>query len=100
MRFSSPRIPALLVPLALFGCSADKFAESLAPITMPSAAADPLGQIVGMRRLTEAQYRNSIADIFGPDIVVAGQHCPLRLLHTRAAIDLVLSAIDPASHGA
>lgn len=66
---------------------------------MPSAAADPLGQIVGMRRLTEAQYRNSIADIFGPDIVVAGQHCPLRLLHTRAAIDLVLSAIDPASRG-
>jgi hypothetical protein len=32
----------------------------------------PLGQITAMRRLSEAQYRNSIADIFGPDIKVAG----------------------------
>jgi hypothetical protein len=30
-----------------------------------------------LRRLTEAQYRNSIADIFGADIVIAGRFEPL-----------------------
>src|SRR3569832_2182702 len=30
------------------------------------------GQVVGLRRLTEQEYRNSIADIFGKDIVVQG----------------------------
>jgi hypothetical protein len=34
-------------------------------------------QIVGMRRLTEAQYRNTIADIFGSGIKVAGRFEPI-----------------------
>ncbi|WP_231635851.1 DUF1587 domain-containing protein [Novosphingobium sp. ST904] len=34
-------------------------------------------QVVGMRRLTEAQYRNTIADIFGSDIRVAGRFEPI-----------------------
>jgi hypothetical protein len=33
--------------------------------------------IVGVRRLTEGQYRNAIADIFGPDIVVSGRFEPM-----------------------
>jgi len=37
----------------------------------------PAGQIVGMRRLTEAQYRNTIADIFGSGIKVAGRFEPI-----------------------
>lgn len=46
----------------------------------PSAATSPtqsIAQIVALRRLTEAQYRNSIADIFGPDIEVAGRFEPI-----------------------
>jgi len=34
-------------------------------------------QIVSMRRLTEAQYRNTIADIFGSGIKVAGRFEPI-----------------------
>jgi hypothetical protein len=34
------------------------------------------GQVVGMRRLTEAQYRRSIADIFGTSIKVQGRFEP------------------------
>ena len=30
------------------------------------------GQVVGLRRLSEQEYRNSIADIFGKDIAVQG----------------------------
>ena len=32
--------------------------------------------LAGLRRLTESQYRNSIADIFGPDILVQGKFEP------------------------
>jgi hypothetical protein len=32
--------------------------------------------LVGLRRINEAQYRNSIANIFGPDIAVAGRFEP------------------------
>ena len=35
------------------------------------------GGPAGMRRLTEDQYRNSITDIFGPDILVAGRFDPI-----------------------
>jgi len=37
---------------------------------VPASAAG--GEVVGMRRLTEQEYRNSIADIFGKDIAVQG----------------------------
>jgi hypothetical protein len=54
-------------------------------------------QIVGMRRLTEAQYRNSIADIFGPEITVSGRFEPIvrppRQLLAAGATD---AAISPA----
>jgi hypothetical protein len=38
---------------------------------VPAMAAGS-GEVVSMRRLTEQEYRNSIADIFGKDIVVQG----------------------------
>ena len=38
---------------------------------VPAWAADS-SAVVGLRRLTEQEYRNSIADIFGKDIVVQG----------------------------
>jgi uncharacterized protein DUF1588/uncharacterized protein DUF1592/uncharacterized protein DUF1595/uncharacterized protein DUF1585/uncharacterized protein DUF1587 len=56
--------------LALLGCESDRHRQA------PQATA-PVAQIVSMRRLTEAQYRNSIADIFGPDIKVGGRFEPI-----------------------
>jgi len=65
------------------------------------SGADPAGvtvaphaaRIVGMRRLTEAQYRNTIADIFGPDIRVAGRFEPI----VRPAHELIASGASDAS---
>ena len=54
-------------------------------------------QTVGMRRLTEAQYRNSIADIFGPDIQVAGRFEPIvRPAHQLIATGAASASISPA----
>jgi hypothetical protein len=47
---------------------------SLAAATAQSTESETSG---AMRRLTEAQYRNAIADIFGPDIQFAGRMDPL-----------------------
>jgi len=41
-----------------------------------SASAAPSGQVASMRRLTQAEYRNSIADIFGKEIEVRGAFEP------------------------
>ncbi len=41
-----------------------------------TASAAPGAQVVSMRRLTQAEYRNSIADIFGKDIEVRGAFEP------------------------
>jgi Protein of unknown function (DUF1592)/Protein of unknown function (DUF1588)/Protein of unknown function (DUF1585)/Protein of unknown function (DUF1595)/Protein of unknown function (DUF1587) len=50
-----------------------------------------------MRRLTEAQYRNAIADIFGADIVVAGRFEPIiRPDQGLIADGAALTAISPA----
>ncbi|TCM36058.1 DUF1588 domain-containing protein [Novosphingobium sp. ST904] len=54
-------------------------------------------QVVGMRRLTEAQYRNTIADIFGSDIRVAGRFEPIvRPAHQLIASGARSAAITPA----
>ncbi len=44
---------------------------AIAILVIPAMAAGA-GEVVSMRRLTEQEYRNSIADIFGKDIVVQG----------------------------
>src|SRR4051812_43518801 len=54
------------------------------------------GQVTGMRRLTEAQYRNTVADIFGPDIVVAGRFEPvLRPAHALISSGASDAALSP-----
>ena len=91
-----PLIAALA--LGLTACSAEKSPHSVSA-TEPSFAPlkEPLGQIVAMRRLTEAQYRNSIADIFGPDIRVAGRFEPIvRPVHELIATGAASSTISPA----
>lgn len=54
-------------------------------------------RIVGMRRLTESQYRNAIADIFGRDIRIAGRFEPIvRPAHELIASGARSSSISPA----
>ena len=64
---------------------------SSAQLSSPTPA-NPL-QIVAMRRITEAQYRNTIADIFGPDIKVAGRFEPI----VRPAHELIASGASDAA---
>src|SRR5947209_4521275 len=61
-----------------------------------AAAAVSAPRIVAMRRLTEAQYRNAIADIFGPDINVAGRFEPIvRPVHELIASGSRDAALSP-----
>ncbi|WP_293344679.1 DUF1592 domain-containing protein [Phenylobacterium sp.] len=58
-----------VAPLALAGCASDTSLQANASAAKP-------GEVVGMRRLTAAQYRQSVADIFGADIKVQGRFEP------------------------
>jgi hypothetical protein len=49
---------------------------SLVTTIQTSLAATAGPYLAGLRRLTESQYRNSISDIFGPDILVQGKFEP------------------------
>lgn len=81
----------------LCAAAAGLTASALQSEARPAAAALKPGSIVAMRRLTEAQYRNSIADIFGPDIKVAGRFEPIvRPTHELIASGARDSAISPA----
>jgi len=86
----------LLAGAALaFGTPGDQLAAKPAANTTPPAPllAKPLGQVVAMRRLTETQYRNAIADIFGPDVKVAGRFEPI----VRPVHELIASGARAAS---
>jgi len=56
-----------------------------APVAKKANAGKP-GTIVGTRRLTESQYRNTIADVFGPEIQITGRFEPERREHGLFAI--------------
>jgi len=62
-------LASVTLSLALLGCESDS--------ARMATGHTQARQIVGMRRLTEAQYRNTIADVFGPDIKVAGRFEPI-----------------------
>ncbi|MFD1613199.1 DUF1592 domain-containing protein [Sphingomonas tabacisoli] len=80
---------ASALPLLLVGCTTAEGPKSADKAeTQAALSAAPLNRIVGTRRLTETQYRNSIADIFGPDIRVAGRFEPI----VRPAHELIASA--------
>ncbi len=71
--------------------------------TLGASAPEPIPTLVtanpitGMRRLTETQYRNSIADIFGPDIQIAGRFEPIvRPQHELIATGAASTTISPA----
>ena len=62
----------------------------------PAAWAAGKSQVVGLRRLSEQEYRNSIADVFGKDIAVQGMFEPgVRMGGLIAASTAVLS-VTPA----
>lgn len=90
------------LPLALAGTAgsmagnASGIAEARGAALAPSPNA--LGvQIVALRRLTETQYRNAIADIFGPDVTVAGKFEPIvRPIHEMIASGAAEASISPA----
>lgn len=68
------------------------------PAAAPSETADLGGpRVVAMRRISEAQYRSAIADIFGPDIRVAGRFEPVvRPVHEMLASGARDASISPA----
>ena len=53
------------------------------------------GQVVGLRRLTEQEYRNSIADIFGKGIVVQGVFEPGKRVGGLIEASTALLSITP-----
>lgn len=78
---------------ALVACSTDR--EASGPGLVAAAAAP--GRVVGMRRLTEMEYRNAIADVFGADIKVGGRFDPIvRPDHELVATGAADSTVSPA----
>ena len=66
--------------------------------TAAAAAADvaPAPRLAGMRRLTESEYRNSIADIFGSAITVQGRFEPDRRIGGLLSASSAILSISPA----
>jgi hypothetical protein len=100
-RMQLARLSMILTPLAvLAGVGASQLSAPPARADARAASVAPVaatGQVVAMRRLTEAQYRNAIADIFGPDITVAGRFEPIvRPVHELIAHGAREAAISPA----
>lgn len=87
------------LPLVAIALTSETTTTQAASVTAPPAPtmANALNNIVGMRRLSESQYRHSIADVFGPDIVVSGRFEPIvRPEHGLLAAGARAAAISPA----
>ncbi len=72
MKRRRPALTSLLtgaLALAIGACAGDGPAGSSGGTIAPLVEAGPLA----MRRLTEKQYRATIADVFGDDVVIAGR---------------------------
>lgn len=88
----------LLVAMAAAGLAAGLALAPKSQSASAEAAASPATpRIVAMRRITEAQYRNAIADIFGADIRVAGRFEPIvRPVHELIASGARETGLSPA----
>jgi hypothetical protein len=93
IKFAHAGLAALALPLLAFAGSSQPVPNAGTASVVQNARP----QIVGMRRLTEAQYRNAIVDIFGPDIVIAGRFEPIvRPAHQLLATGASSASISPA----
>ena len=87
------KVTAATVIAALLGCSTG--GGTGAPGVV-AASATP-GRVSGLRRLTEAQYRNVIADVFGDDVKIGGRFEPIaRPDHGLVAVGAAQSSVSPA----
>lgn len=68
----------------------------VAAAQIPVSGATQGPYLSGLRRLTETQYRNSIADIFGPGIVVQGKFEPDRRIGGLLAASGNTLSVTPA----
>lgn len=62
-------------------------------VSVAALAAD--SQVVNLRRLTEQEYRNSIADIFGKEIEVRGTFEPTKRTNGLAAVSTSFLSVTP-----
>ena len=76
--------PVLSVTMALFGGA-----------TVLAAPPAENSYVASLRRLTEQEYRNSIADIFGKEIVVRGSFEPTRRTGGLEAASTALLSVTP-----
>ena len=95
-------IGVALVTFALAGAaslqSADVKGEAAAPAVREAAVLQEpqgVGSPLTMRRLTEQQYRNSIAAVFGTDIQINGRFEPDQRTSGLAAVGSTSSSISP-----
>ena len=65
------------------------------PAVRPALSA-PAGEETGLRLLTESEYRNSIRDIFGPDILVQGRFDAGRRVGGLLAASSTVLSVTPA----
>jgi hypothetical protein len=65
-----------LALLALVGLSVDSIAATATPPAAPAAASPQRTIKVAVRRITESQYRHTIADVFSPDIKINSRFEP------------------------
>jgi hypothetical protein len=89
------------LPLALAGAAGSMAGNAPSAAKAAHGAIAPQSHVFGapivaLRRLTEAQYRNAIADIFGPDVTVAGKIEPIvRPVHEMIASGAAEASISP-----
>jgi len=65
-------------------------------INSVAPAAEGKDEVTSLRLLSESEYRNSIADIFGPDITVQGRFEPERRVGGLLAASATLLSVTPA----
>lgn len=71
-------------------------ASGMGAMAADLAPASTAPRLAGMRRLSESEYRNSVADIFGSDIQVAGRFEPDRRVGGLLASSSAILSITPA----
>src|SRR5882757_168988 len=70
-------------------------ASGIMAVSAASAMAGPKSEVVSLRRLTQGEYRNSIADIFGPEIEVRGVFEPDRRVGGLLAASTAVLSVTP-----